>query len=423
MNAELNLPNVLATVFSTTKGNRGEIPFAVGKDGTIYARTEADKDRVKALGSVATPAGPTMSRQPEYIVVTTEDKSGSNLKMGIARPVSDSLNALRLTAARNAGLGLLFITIALIGIVPISNSLTKNLTVMGDAVSRIAKGDYRARVPVKTDKPNDEVGRLAVAFNKMAADVERHQQTAVEQERIRRELELGRQIQAEMLPHKPLQLGLTEVQGVSVPAREVGGDFFNYFVLENGQMALLMGDVSGKGVGAALLMANIQASLRTRLMLGQDLIALVNEIDGEIFENTPGPVYSTLFVGLLDPATGTLRYVNAGHPPPIIVRRQGDLEPLASSGLPVGLLAGRGFVDAQVRLASGDVLFCFTDGCIEAENEQSEPFGTEALEQQLVTAGPAAPADLLQRMDNALRAFRGTREPFDDATMLAVRVG
>ena len=196
MNAELNLPNVLATVFSTTRGDRGEIPFAVAKDGTLYARTEADKARVAALGDVAKPAGPAMSRQADYIVVTTEDKSGSNLRLGIARPVSDSLATLRITAARNAGLGLLFIAIALVGIVPISTSLTRNLTVMSAAVSRIATGDYRARVPVKA---NDEVGRLAVAFNKMAADVERHQQTAVEQERIRRELELGRQIQAEML--------------------------------------------------------------------------------------------------------------------------------------------------------------------------------------------------------------------------------
>ena len=113
----------------------------------------------------------------------------------------------------------------------------------------------------------------------MAADVEKHQRSAVEQERIRRELELGRQIQHDMLPHTPLRLGLTEVKGVSVPAREVGGDFFNYFQLQDGTIALLVGDVSGKGVGAALLMANIQAALRTRLSLGQDLASLAQELD------------------------------------------------------------------------------------------------------------------------------------------------
>ena len=105
---------------------------------------------------------------------------------------------------------------------------------------------------------------------------------------------------------------------------------------------------------------------------------------------------------------------------------RGEVEYLAAcppSGLPVGLLAGRGFVGAQTHLFPGDRLFCYTDGCVEAENEQGDPFGVEALEQELVTAGPIGPAALLQHMEDALRTFRGAREPFDDATMLAVRVG
>src|SRR6185436_15131801 len=153
--------------------------------------------------------------------------------------------------------------------------LTRNLSRLSDGVNRLAKGDYRARVDVQT---NDEIGRLAGAFNHMAEEVERHQHAAVEQERLRRELELGRQIQHDMLPHVPLRLGLTEIKGVSVPAREVGGDFFIYFELANGTIALLVGDVSSKGVGAALLMMNIQASLRTRLALEQDLAALAREL-------------------------------------------------------------------------------------------------------------------------------------------------
>ena len=301
MNAEINLPNVLATVFSTTRRDRGELPFAVATDGTLYTRAEADKARVVALGDVATRNGPPTVRLKDWIVVTTEDKSGSGLRLGIARPVSDSLATLRRTAGRNAVLGLLFIGIALVGIVPLSSRLTRNLSTLSAAVGRIAQGDYAARVPVHA---NDEVGQLALAFNTMAADVERHQHTAVLQERIRRELELGRQIQNEMLPQAPLHLGLTQVQGVSVPAREVGGDFFNYFVLDNGHIALLMGDVSGKGVGAALLMANIQASLRIRLRLGQDLAAVADAIDRDIEASSPGPVYSTLFISILDPGRG-----------------------------------------------------------------------------------------------------------------------
>jgi sigma-B regulation protein RsbU (phosphoserine phosphatase) len=255
----------------------------------------------------------------------------------------------------------------------------------------------------------------------MATDVERHQRAAIEQERLKRELELGRQIQNEMLPHAPLKLGLTEIEGVSVPAREVGGDFFNYFVLPTGQVALLVGDVSGKGVGAALLMANVQASLRTRLSMGQELSDVAAEIDRDIESSSPGPLYATLFVGILDPSSRVLRYVNAGHHPQYVLRG-GSLERLSSTGLPVGLFAGRGYVERQVQLQSGDLLFFYTDGCVEAENEQDEMFGAERLE-PLLTRPVSGPAEVLGEIEAAVTAFRGRREPFDDATMMAVKVG
>jgi serine phosphatase RsbU (regulator of sigma subunit) len=419
-NAEVNLPNLLATVLTTTRRDRGEIPFAVAKDGRLYTQTEDDKKKIEAIGGGITkadePAGTT--RVGDWIVVSTADPTGSGLRFGIARPVGDSLQTLRRTSARNAAFGLGFIGLALIGIVPLSSRLTRNLSTLSDGVHRIAAGDYSTRVKVGA---NDEVGRLARAFNQMAEDVEQHQRSAVEQERIKRELELGRQIQIDMLPQGPLRFGLTEIKGVSVPAKEVGGDFFNYFSLTDGRIALLVGDVSGKGVGAALLMANIQASLRTRLALGQDLDAIAREIDVDIEGNTPGPIYATLFVGIFNPATRELRYVNAGHNPQYILRTTRTLERMSSSGLPVGLLAGRGYAEARVQLAAGDLLFFYTDGCVEAENEAGEMFGAEKLESLLVSAAGAE--DLLARVETVLAEYRGTREPFDDATMMVVKVG
>ena len=420
--AEINLPNVLATVFSTTKRDRGEVPFAVSKDGTLHAPSDEDRRRLVSLGPALAPEGPPTRTtvQGDWIVVTTADPSGSGLRFGVARPVGDSMADLRRTAARNASFGLLFIGLALVGIVPLSGRLTRNLTTLTEAASRIAHGDFRARVPVKS---KDEIGKLATAFNRMAEDVERHQLAAVGQERIRRELELGRQIQHEMLPHAPFRLGLTEINGVSVPAREVGGDFFNYFEVEGGQIAILVGDVSGKGVGAALLMANIQASLRTRLALGQDLAAISDAIDRDIGANSPGPVYATLFVGILDPQTRQLRYVNAGHNPQYVLRRTGGLERMESTGLPVGLVAGRGYTERQAQLEAGDLLFLYTDGCVEAENDREDMFGAERLEALLTSRIATGPDDVLQRVEAAVTAFRGTREPFDDETMMAVRVG
>ncbi len=151
VNAELNLSNVLATVFSTTRRDRGEVPFAVARDGQIYTRSDDDRRRVELLGSVAKPGGPATVRLDDWIVVTTDDPTGSGLRLGIARPVGDSLDSLRKTAARNAGLGALFIVIALAGMVPLSTRLTRNLSALGDGVRRIAKGDYSARVPVRVE--------------------------------------------------------------------------------------------------------------------------------------------------------------------------------------------------------------------------------------------------------------------------------
>jgi serine phosphatase RsbU (regulator of sigma subunit) len=422
VSAELNLPNVLATVFSTTRRDRGEVPFAIGKDGNLFAPSDDDRQRIAGLGDALAPSGPPTrtSMSGDWLVVTTADPTGSGMRFGIARPVGGSMSDLRRTAARNASIGLLFICAAIVVIVPLSSGLTRNLTTLTDAVSRIAHGDFRARVPIAS---RDEIGRLAMAFNRMAEDVERHQHAAVEQERIRRELELGRQIQHEMLPHAPFRLGLTEINGVSVPAREVGGDFFNYFEVDGGRIAILVGDVSGKGVGAEQLMANIQASLRTRLALGQNLSAVADAIDRDIGANTPGPVYATLFVGIIDPVTRTLHFVNAGHHPQYVLQRRGGLERMASTGLPVGLVAGRGYTEGVAQLEEGDMLFLYTDGCVEAENDSEDMFGAERLEALLASAPSSGPDEVLRRVEAAVKSFRGTREPFDDETMMAVRIG
>jgi serine phosphatase RsbU (regulator of sigma subunit) len=418
--ADINLPNLLAAVFATTSRERGEVPFAVAKDGTLHTPNDADRRTVEGLSADALSANtpPGTSLTGDWVVVTTADPTGLEAKFGVARPLGDAVSDLQRSAAVNAGFGFGLIVLALVGIVPLSSRLTRNLESLSEGVNRIAQGDYAARVQVKA---SDEVGRLAKAFNQMAADVEAHQRSMVERERIRHELELGRQIQHDMLPQVPLKLGLTEVRGVSVPAREVGGDFFNYFLLTNGTVALLVGDVSGKGVGAALLMANIQASLRTRLSLGQDLASLAQELDRDIESSTPGPVYATLFVGIFDPATRLLRCVNAGHNPQYVIRHGGGLERLESTGLPIGLLAGLGYTEQRVQLEAGDLLFFYTDGCVEAEDTSGEMFGMDRLDETLRASAGAV--DVLTAVETEITRFRAGVELNDDATMMALRVG
>jgi serine phosphatase RsbU (regulator of sigma subunit) len=422
-NAEVNLDNLLMTVFATTRRDQGEVPFAVATDGKIYTQSPADRKIVEGLGAAVAPSATVgTSMVADWIVVTNTDPSGSGLRFGIARPVGDSLSALRRAAGRNAGLGLLLIGFALVIVVPVSQGLTRNLSALTDAVGQIARGDFGARVPVAG---GGEVAALAVAFNKMAGDIQKQQELLVGQERLKRELELGRQIQSEMLPHESLRFGLTEVKGMSIPAREVGGDFFNYFALDDGNIALLVGDVSGKGVAAALLMANCQAALRTRLTLGHDLASIADAIDRDVAATAPRGLYTTLFVGIFEPATTRLRYVNAGHNPQFVLRK-GSFERLSSTGTPIGLLPGRGYTEQEVQLSSGDFLFFYTDGIVEAANEAGDQYSPDRLERLLVetiTADPKGPDAVLQRVEAAVREFCGAAEPHDDATSMVVRVG
>ena len=284
---------------------------------------------------------------------------------------------------------------------------------------RIAHGDYRARVRVKG---RDEVAELATAFNQMAEDVEKHQRAAVGQERIRRELELGRQIQHDMLPHEPLRLGLTEIKGVSVPAREVGGDFFNYFQTPSGQIALLVGDVSGKGVGAALLMANIQASLRTRLALGQDLSALARELDADIEAGSPGPVYATLFVGILDPVDARAAARERRAQP--AVRAPHERQPHAH-GVDRPARSGSSPATAiRSSRRSSPRATCSSSTPTAASRPRTKPARCSAPSASRRCSARSRPAtDVLTRVEAAVTEFRGAREPFDDATMMTVAVG
>lgn len=239
---------------------------------------------------------------------------------------------------------------------------------------------------------------------------------------LQKELEMGRRIQEEMLPRDPLRVAFAEVKGVSIPAREVGGDFFNYFTLPSGEAALLVGDVSGKGVAAALLMANLQATLRARLPLERDLQALADDLDHEIAATTGGGAYLTLFMSVLDPA-GAMRYVNAGHHAPFVLHADGRIESLDSTGRPLGLLAGGGYVEERVALEPGSSLFLYTDGVVESEDASGEPFGVERLQALIVRERMSGLDGILTRVEEAVRAYRAGAEAADDATMVVLKVG
>ena len=419
-NAVMNLDRTLHSVLALARREQGEIPFAIDERGTVYTPTPELKPVLERLDIVNTgrqAAAGSLRRNGDWIVVARRDPSG--LVFGIARPIGESLREIRRMSWRNLSIGLGVIALACIGIVPISHRMTQHVSSLSEGVRQLAGGDFKARVPVRT---SDEFGALASAFNSMAADLERHQSLVVERERLRRELELSRQIQTEMLPHASLRLGAAEIKGLSIPAREVGGDFFNYFALPDGRLALLVGDVSGKGVSAALLMANVQATLRARLPLETELARLADGLDREIDANTPRGVYLTLFLGILDVERGRLQYVNAGHNPQFLLHAAGGIQPLSSTGLPIALYPSQGYSESVVDIGRGDLLFFYTDGLVETENAAGDMFGAERLQALLEASHTQGVDRILEEVETSVRRFRGDAEPFDDATMMALRI-
>jgi serine phosphatase RsbU (regulator of sigma subunit) len=469
LKAKVRTERLLKEVLSQTHGEVGEIPFAVDTDGDLFTMKKADLPKLKEIARAAherrketagTPAGdgaaeaaedrpvlaadrrpadqepdPTpappegkaqvgpidLSPDENWVVVTRADPS-TGLTFGIARPVGESLGEIRRASARNLGAGLALASLAMFGILPLSRRMTQNLADLTAGAERLAAGHLETQVPVRS---RDELGVLAASFNRMARELQGSQQRLVEQERLRKELELCRRIQAELLPKAPHRCAFAEVEGLSIPARELGGDFFNYFGLPDGSLALIMGDVSGKGLPAALLMANLQATLRARVPVEGDLAEFVTCLDHDIEASTPSEVYATLFLCIVDPIRRALRYVNAGHESPYRVAGDGRTTRLDSTGRPVGLMAGGRYEERRIPLEEGDRLFLYTDGLTDAENAAGAPFGDDRLG-AILAAGDGATAEdargILSRVERAYQAHRGGVEAADDATLLLLRV-
>ncbi len=411
---------LVASVLATSDTDPEQIAFAKDAEGRLYAANAADLSKLYGLGLAKTPPGaPVVRLDPADWVVATRTDEASGMTVGVAGPLDAAVREMRGTAVRNLGYGLAMVLVAFLCILPLVRRLTRDLDALTAGVARLGAGEKGVEVGVPR---GEELARLARAFNAMARDLEGQQQRLLAQERLHKELEISRRIQEELLPREPGRFAFAEAAGLSIPAREVGGDFFNYFSLPSGEAVVLIGDVSGKGVPAAILMANLQATLRARLFHADDLAALATQLDEELGASPDARAYVTLFLAIVDGARGCLRYVNAGHNTQLLLRDGGPPRRLESSGRPVGLLPGGGFEERTVPVMPGDALLLFTDGLLDAESPAGEAFGMERLEALVAMHERAPVAEILARLDSALRDHRAGAEAGDDATIVALQV-
>jgi sigma-B regulation protein RsbU (phosphoserine phosphatase) len=243
----------------------------------------------------------------------------------------------------------------------------------------------------------------------------------INRERMERELELATEIQQRFQPSAPPIVEGYEFQGISFSCYEIGGDYYDFIPRGDGTMLIALGDVSGKGTAAALLMSSLHAAIHGQVAAKTPLQEAIVSVNEYLAENTPANRFVTLFTAELNASTGMLRYINAGHNPPLVGRANGQIEQLSSGGLPLGIMPVAEYDVGEIMLNSGDVLVVYSDGVSEANNLQEEEFGLERLTQVVRSNLKATASGIRDKIESALSAFTGTAPANDDITLVIVK--
>jgi len=244
----------------------------------------------------------------------------------------------------------------------------------------------------------------------------------VEQEKLRRDLALATEVQRRLLPERPPDGHIAALAAVSLPARSVGGDYYDFIDVGDNRIGIALADVAGKGVAAALIMSVVQASLRILSSEGDiSLPQLAAKMNSFLHRSTASNSYATFFYAQIDERSRQLRYVNAGHLPPYLLRAS-DLQELSAGGAVIGLFPHMSYEEATIDLLPGDVLIAFTDGVTEALNVKEEEFGDERLKELLRRVVHLPVQEIASRISEELRTWIKDTSQYDDLTFVVMKV-
>lgn len=295
------------------------------------------------------------------------------------------------------------------------------LQLRGGAVTGIIYVDNRLQAGIFAQADLDLLTAIA-ASAAVAIENARLYQVAVEKGRIERELQLARDVQASLLPRETPHRPGWEVAAYWQPAREVAGDFYDFVALDDQRLGLIIADVSDKGMPAALFMALSRSVLRASLAGATSPAAGILHANRLICADATNNMFVTLFYAQLDPASGELTYVNAGHNPPWLYRAADhQLVPLRRTGMPLGVFASAPFKQETVQLAPGDIVLLYTDGVTDALDDHDQEFGLERLKSYLSEHPARSATELVTGLRDALRDFTGPHAPFDDITVVVLK--
>ena len=316
----------------------------------------------------------------------------------------------------------------LIGRYCLKTQLLNPLNKLTQGVKEISGGNLDKKLNIKT---GDEIQTLAESFNTMTDDLKTQManltEVTADRERIATELDVARRIQISMLPKNFSVDERVDLFATMTPAREVGGDLYDFYMLDENHLFITIADVSGKGVPAALFMVAAITNLRNfiaSLKNPDDLKSAIEHTNDRLCANNDGGLFVTAFSGVLDLTTGVLRYVNAGHNPPLI-RRHGKkfFELPMELNFVLGGWDDWQYVQQEIQLAAGDTIFLYTDGVTEAINSDGKMYSLERLQKKLANLDKAKSAEeILTVVSKSLEKFSGDAEQSDDITMLAVKI-
>ena len=306
----------------------------------------------------------------------------------------------------------------------LARMITRPIKTLTEGSEAIGGGDLDHRVEIHT---GDELEDLANSFNRMSADLKNFttelRRTTAEKERVEKELEIARGIQQSFLPERPPEVPGFDLAALSQPAKEVGGDFYDFIPVGSQKWGLVIADVSGKGVPAALFMALSRTLVRANVSDDVTVSEAIRKSNDLIAENDRSNMFVTLFYGVLDPQKATLTYVSAGHNPPIMLRRgPNDIIMLQAKGVALGVLPGIGLEEKEISLGKGDVVILYTDGVTEAINESEEQFNHERIIAIAEENRDLPAVEIVERIKDGVLEFSRGQPQFDDITLMVLKV-
>ncbi len=443
--ADLSLSWLKEMVSSLKIGQTG-YGFLVSKEGRLITHPDKNIIMKKMIfneddsqkGGLLSIVGRAMKKEKIGFVLTTEPDTGQKVWIAYAplpatgwylaavfqkTELLEELHKLNSVVAVVGGVGLLFLAAV---ITLFANSITKPLKVLALKTRNIAKGDMDFDLPGPDSK--DEVGSLSQAFRYMKVElsnyIERLTRTTQEKEKIESELKIASIIQLGTLPRvAPPYTGRNEFELCATikPAKEVGGDFYDFYFIDDEHLAFVIGDVSGKGVPAAIYMAIAKTYIHAVAKTVKEPVEVMRKVNEELSCDNVSEMFVTVFFGVLNIKTGEISYANAGHNPPFIIHRDGETEKLdGKGGCMLGVFEDSHAGGGDIRLKNGDILFMYTDGVTEAMDTKREEFSCERLEKVLLANKKEPIEKIAEEVLSGIADFARGAPQADDITTLSL---